>query len=606
MNGFEILMAPYAVAHIKLDMLLAETGYQHKIDKRLNVYLTNSLEECSTEQPTLFAQWLSREAGEANIIKRDCPVMVMIGNPPYNNSSQNHGKWITKLIADYKKGLNEKKLNLDDDYLKFIRLGQSYIDKNQRGIMAFITNNSFIFGLTHRKMRNTLMKSFDEIYILNLHGDLYEETKETDVNVFDITKGVCISIFVNKGSKQKSLADVYYHDVYGTRENKYTVLENNNLSSIKWKKLEPDAPFYFFVPKDFSAQKEYENGFKINELMKIGNTGVSTLKNALAYAYDKNTLKSRLDDFCSLSETELAQKYNIDNKSRDWKIMWAKKHVITTGANEDFIRTVLFRPFDIRYTYFTNKTKGFVAYPSYEVEHNMLYDNVALVVPRQTTQDWRHVSISNTLVDSNYTSSARLYGAGVVFPLYLYPESGLMESERRANLDEAIWTRINTAIGCETTPEQVFDYIYAVLHSPKYREHYNEFLKIDYPRIPYPTNAELFCKLVAKGAEMRRLHLMEGLPTSVGVSFPVAGSCVVEGEPRFKDNRVYINKEQYFEGVPESAWNFYMGGYQPAQKWLKDRKTRTLSFEDVRHYQQIIYVLQETEKIMREIDEIDG
>ena len=264
LNGFEILMASYAVAHIKLDMLLAETGYQHKTDKRLHVYLTNSLEESNNEPRTLFAQWLSREATEANVIKRDCPVMVMIGNPPYSVSSQNNGKWIVGLLDAYKKNLNERKINLDDDYIKFIRLGQHYVEKNGSGILAYISNNSFIDGITHRQMRLTLMQVFDEIFILDLHGNSRKQEVapdgSKDENVFDIMQGVSINIFVKTGHKEKSeLAKVFHQNIYGTREYKYSCLNEATQSSIQWTELTPTEPYYFFVPKDFSVQDELMN-----------------------------------------------------------------------------------------------------------------------------------------------------------------------------------------------------------------------------------------------------------------------------------------------------------------------------------------------------------
>ena len=263
LNGFEILMASYAVAHIKLDMLLGETGYQHQTDKRLHVYLTNSLEESNNEPRTLFAQWLSREATEANVIKRDYPVMVMIGNPPYSVSSQNKGEWINKLLEVYKKDLNERNIQpLSDDYIKFIRLGQYYVEKNNSGILAYISNNGFIDGVIHRQIRKELMRAFDKIYILDLHGN--SRKKETapdgskDENVFDIMQGVSINIFIRTKASNNTQAEVYHFDLYGEREDKYHFLNDNSLNSVLWKQLKPQAPQFFFVPKDFASQEEYE------------------------------------------------------------------------------------------------------------------------------------------------------------------------------------------------------------------------------------------------------------------------------------------------------------------------------------------------------------
>lgn len=283
LNGFEILMASYAVAHLKLDMLLGDTGYHHQTDKRLHVYLTNSLEESNNEPRTLFAQWLSREATEANVIKRDCPVMVMIGNPPYSISSQNGGKWITSLVADYKKNLNERNIQpLSDDYIKFIRLGQNYVEKNQQGILAYISNNSFLDGVVHREMRRRLLLAFDEVYIVNLHGNARKKelspNGSKDENVFDIMQGVSINIFIRKENHSKSsFGKVYYKDLFGLREEKYDWLNHHSFGEdVEWEEIECLAPYYFMIPKDFSTKEEYEKGFPINNLLSVYTTGLKS------------------------------------------------------------------------------------------------------------------------------------------------------------------------------------------------------------------------------------------------------------------------------------------------------------------------------------------
>ena len=608
LNGFEILMASYAVAHLKLDMLLTETGYQHKSDKRLHVYLTNSLEESTRNPHTLFAQWLSREASEANVIKRDYPVMVMIGNPPYSVSSNNKGEWISGLLDDYKKNLNERNIQpLSDDYIKFIRLAQHYVERNGEGIVAYISNNSFIDGLIHRQMRSELMRAFDKIYILDLHGN--SRKKETapdgskDENVFDIMQGVSINIFVKKAAKGKTNCQICHYDLYGERERKYQFLQENTLQTIQWQQLNPKAPQFYFVPKDFSLQEEYEKGFKIDDLMKIGSTGIETRRDNITIQFTEKDILQVLDDFKSLDNNSLSEKYGAKD-SRDWKIALAKEDLI---KNAHSLCKISYRPFDDRYTLYTSKTRGFMGYPFDKVMRHLVKgnttecSNIALCTcKRQTSFDFQHILVSNLITERCYVS-LQTGEVTNVFPLYLYPEDGTFDTERRVNLDESIWVRINTAIGGEATPEQIFDYIYGVLHSPRYRERFREFLKVDFPRIPYPANAKEFERYAAFGTRLRQLHLMHNLPAPQ-VTFPESGTLAVE-KAEYRQGRVYINATQYFDGVPESAWNFYIGGYQPAQKWLKDRKTRTLSFEDVRHYQQIIYVLQETEKIMSEIDE---
>ena len=620
LNGFEILMASYAVAHIKLDMLLAETGYQHKTDKRLHVYLTNSLEESNNEPRTLFAQWLSREATEANVIKRDYPVMVMIGNPPYSVSSQNNGKWITSLIADYKKNLNERKLNLDDDYIKFIRLGQHYVEKNGSGVLAYISNNSFIDGITHRQMRHSLMEAFDDIYILDLHGNSRKQEVapdgSKDENVFDIMQGVSINIFVKTGRKNKGeLANIYHQDLYGTRDYKYSVLNEVTLSTISWKELTPTEPYYFFVPKDFSVQDEYEGGFKVDELMIVCNSGIQTKRDDFVYQFSQQGIEHIVKSLQVLDIEESREKLSVGDDGIAWKVSWAKQDV---SKNKGTFSTVLYRPFDLRWTYYTGKSSGLMARPRMPEAAYMLKENIALLAVRNTRRDMsNNYFVANTLVDKDGISS---FDNCRFYPLYIYKES-MGKEERIVNFNKDLYDSIAKGLNylpcyddnmlIDPTsdydgvlyPQDLFDYIYAVLYSPSYRERYKEFLKIDFPRIPYPTDAEKFRDLAEKGAELRQLHLMEDLPNSTGVSFPQTGTLQVDCY-RWEQNRVYINSDQYFEGVPESAWNFFIGGYQPAQKWLKDRKGMTLGFEDVKHYQRIIYVLQQTERLMQEIDEM--
>ena len=598
LNGFEILMASYAVAHIKLDMLLGETGYQHQTDKRLHVYLTNSLEESNNEPRTLFAQWLSREATEANVIKRDYPVMVMIGNPPYSGESQNKGKWIMSLMESYKKEpggksqLNERNPKwLNDDYVKFIRLAQDYIEKNGEGIIGFINPHGYLDNPTFRGMRWNLLKTFDKIYTIDLHGN--SKKKETcpdgskDENVFDIMQGVSINLFVKTGKKSKDeLGKVYHKDMYGLRQNKYDFLDEATIENVGYKELKPKEPMYFFVPKDFELQEEYDKGFKIDELFKISSVSVVTANDSVLVDINENNLLKKVNEAFGNADKSFVERYN-------------------------------YRPFDDRYIYYDVQK---IERPRESTMRHMKKPNIAILTCRQLAgNEWLHVSVADGVVDDCRVSS-KTKERGYVFPLYIYKEN-MGKEECIVNFNKELYDDIAKGLNylpcyddnilIDPTseyngvlyPQDLFDYIYAVLHSPSYRERYKEFLKIDFPRIPYPTDWEKYRDLVEKGEELRQLHLMEDLPHSTGVSFPVGGSLQVDCY-RWEQNRVYINSEQYFEGVPESAWNFYIGGYQPAQKWLKDRKGLTLSFEDVKHYQRIIYVLQQTERMMKEIDEL--
>ena len=638
LNGFEFMMAPYAVAHLKLDMVLAQTGYKARQDKRLRIFLTNSLEECDHDTGTLFAQWLAQEANEANLVKRDTPVMVMIGNPPYSVSSSNKSAWILNLLNDYKKNLNEKKLNLDDDYIKFIRLGHYYVEKNGEGILAYISNNSFIDGITHRQMRKALMENFDEIYILNLHGDTRKNEVAPDggkdENVFDIMQGVSINIFMKKGrhsgadgDRIQSLAKVYHYEIFGKRFEKYAFLAKTSFSDIPWYELTPQAPQYFFVPKDFSVQEEYEKGFKVDDLMKVRNSGVKTDRDLLFYDCDKDCLIERISSLLSGKQLEknFIELYNVVDSS-SYKIT---DKIKCCKFDNSKIQKAEYRVLDFYYIYYDEKL---VSRAAFNVMQHLRKANVALVVPRQCSSDWKYVFCTNTIGDHNLIASAGKLGAGDLFPLYLYPTEGeeKLGETRKPNLDESIWRKIDACLDSSTpfpsassgnyaqndnshitTPEQIFDYIYGVLHTPSYREKYGEFLKIDFPRIPYPENKEEFERIVSIGNKLRKLHLMEEIPPQA-TSFNIEGDNTVS-EIRFEkeipdqvgddiSGKVYINKTQYFANVPELAWNFYIGGYQPAQKWLKDRKNRTLTYDDISHYRKIIAILIETHKLMLELD----
>jgi len=622
LNGFELLMASYAMAHLKLDLLLTETGYKPTRDQRLRVFLTNSLEESHPDAGTLFSHWLSDEANAANQIKKDAPVMVVLGNPPYSVSSSNKSPWIEKLTADYKKDLNERNIQpLSDDYIKFIRFGQHFIDKNGEGVLAYISNNSFLDGIIHRQMRKHLLECFDKVYILDLHGNA--KKKETapdgtpDQNVFDIMQGVSINIFVKtkKGNK-KNASSIYHFDLFDKRENKYHFLTINSLASIHWNVLQPDFPNFFFAFKDFSLRSDYELGVKMDDLFKINSIGVTTERDDLCIHYNQHELEKILNDFQEKEPEEIRSKYNERPDGRDWKMVTAKQDVI---YGKGVICKINYRPFDSRMTYYSGKSKGFMSYPRHEISQHLMKENIALVTCRQqSTFDFQHVFVSNSPSEGN-SISIQTKERSYVFPLYLYPKMSLQASinnfDRSPNINLATVQLFAEKTGLRFTyekeadastfaPIDLFDYIYSVLHSPTYREAYKEFLKIDFPRVPYPKDAPTFWVLVALGSELRQIHLMESPKLEKYLTqYPADGDNVV-GKIKYENGNVNINEVQYFANVPPVAWEFYIGGYQPAQKWLKDRKGRELGFEDILHYQKIIVALVETDRVMKEIDKI--
>ena len=601
LHGFELMMAPYTIAHLKLDTEIGVSANQ-----RLRVFLTNSLEEYNQEAGTLFGNYLAQEANEASAIKKDAPVMIVMGNPPYSISSNNKGEWISHLLDDYKKNLNERKINIEDDYIKFIRLAQHYVERNGEGILAYICNNSFIDGITHRQMRSELMRVFDKIYILDLHGNARK--KETapdgskDENVFDIMQGVSINIFVKKKAKSNTSAEIFHYDLYGTRNNKYDYLQAHTIHNVDWTPLQPQAPSFFFVPKDFSQQKEYEKGFKIDELMKVCNSGIQTKRDNFVYQYSYPQIEKIINTFKNYTTEECRNHLSIGDDGVAWKVSWAKQDI--TSHSGEFTQ-VLYRPFDLRWTYYTGKSSGLMARPRTPEALHLLKNNLALLAVRNTRRDMcNNYFVSNTLVDKDGISS---FDNCRFFPLYLYPEDGSFDTERQPNLDATIWAQINAAIGKSASPEDIFDYIYGVLHSPSYRTKYKEFLKVDFPRIPYPASAEEFEHFCSHGNRLRELHLMHAVPESP-VTFPYPGTMQVDSlaweynkDDGYSGN-IYINSTQCFEGVPTAAFEMYIGGYQPAQKWLKDRKGRTLTYDDIEHYRRIIAILLETDKIMKQID----
>ena len=631
-NGFELLMASYAMAHLKLDMLLTETGYVPTKDQRLRVFLTNSLEEPHPDSGTLWGNLLSDEADQANEVKRDTPVMCIIGNPPYSGESANKGEWIMKLMEDYKKEpggiqkLQEKNPKwINDDYVKFLRHGQHYIEKNGQGVLAFINPHGFLDNPTFRGMRWNLLKTYDKIYTIDLHGN--SKKKETapdgtpDVNVFDIMQGVSINLFVKTGKKKPNeLGKVFHYDLFGKRELKYDFLNNNSLKSINLTELNPQLPELFFVPKDFGLKKSYDNGFALNSIFYDPAPGFVSCHDQFAISMSSDEMKNKITKFIdSVSYEDASKNYKLCSTSQ-WNYTSAKKNIL----NYDWIKeitTVNYRPFDKRFTVFTSDVCTHRRIDR-AMKHLYLKDNIGLIFVRQikTSDNFEYVFLTDKIFESSYLSN-KTGEITYVSPLYLYPDQNGQQtidqtSERTPNLNAVIVKEISGKIGLTFTNEKeltqdtfapidILDYIYAVLHSPTYREKYKEFLKIDFPRVPYPKDNDTFWKLVKLGGEIRQIHLLESAVVEKPISkYPHTGTNIV-GKTKYENGNVYINETQCFEDVPEVAWNFYIGGYQPAQKWLKDRKDRELQIDDIRHYMKIIVALTETDRLMKEINKIE-
>lgn len=650
-HGFELMMAPYTIAHLKLDMLISWWGDQKlekEHDERVQIYLTNSLSQATLANKYLLAEMIAREANEANNIKHNAPVMVVIGNPPYSGESTNTGDWIMGLMEDYKKEPNsDKRLNeknpkwINNDYCKFIRMAQDYVDRTKEGIVGYICANSFLDNPTFRGMRWNLLQSFDKIYIINLHGNTKPKPERCpdgskDENVFDITVGTSINIFIKKNSNSKELAKVYYSDLYGIRDFKFEYLEQHRLIDVEFSEINLKAPYYFFIPQNSVGEEEYKKGFKLDNLLSLNGTGIVTKRDELCVQHSKEKAYQAAKDIIELEKETFYKKYNLPADVRDWRYEWARKDVIGSGIKLDLVVPINYRVFDRRYIYYTGESRGFMGWPVGRVmSHLTKGHNLAFVTKKGFPNSNPPIFVSDTISDFRYWSCSGMQGGDYVFPLYLYPsESELgFDTERKPNLDDIIWRKIENwvkygnefppltanekggELGFDAAPEEphflapedIFDYIYGVLHSPHYREKYKEFLKVDFPRIPYPKNAEEFEHYKECGYQLRELHLMHNVPESPA-RFDDLGNGKVE-YIRWEWNKddgysgnVWINDAQCFSYVPTEAWEMYIGGYQPAQKWLKDRKGRILSTEDILHYEKIISVLLETNRIMQKMD----
>ena len=633
LHGFEILMASYAMAHLKLDLLLTETGYKPTKDQRFRVYLTNSLEESHPDTGTLFASWLSDEANEANQVKRDTPVMVVLGNPPYNGESSNKEPWIMDLMKDYKKEPGGGKLKeknskwINNDYVKFIRFGQYFIDQNEAGILAYVNSNSFLAASTLRGVRWHLLQSFDIIYIIDLHGNANNKEmapgNSLDQNVFDIMEGVCINLFIKTGKKKKGeLAKVLHFDLYGKRDKKYDFLSTSNIKDIPFVEIKLQNPQFYFYKQENSAMKPiYDEGFAINELFSVIGNGIVTKRDNLCISDSEGICFTSAKDILELPKPQFFQKYKLPKDVRDWRYEWAYQDIHEHGLSMSYVKTINYRPFDKRFIYYTGRSRGFVGWPVEKIMGNYLRGNNIGILVSKAFRDkkFAHVFITTDVSEAIFLSS--LTGSNAMnAPLYLYPATSpkdlFSQRQLKPNLNEKIINTISERLGIafeseapnigETgfTPFDIFDYTYAVLHSPSYRENYYEFLKTDFPRVPYPKDAAIFWALVSLGCQLRQVHLLES-PTveNYVTQYPADGDNVVR-KVRYEAGNVYINETQYFANVPPDAWEFYIGGYQPAQKWLKDRKDRELSFEDILHYQKIIVALMETDRIMGEVDKV--
>ena len=655
LHGYELLMAPYAIAHLKIGLKLYETGYRFESDERARVYLTNALEPAGSKQLTLdFLPALAHEAEAVNEVKRKRRFTVVIGNPPYSGLSSNMGRWIHGLLkgrlpdgtatASYYhvdgEPLGERKVWLQDDYVKFIRLSQWLLDGTGAGVHGYISNHGYLDNPTFRGMRSSLMQSFRRIRVLDLHGNLKKKEARPgggfDVNVFDIQQGVAIGLFAKT---HRGATHIGHAGLWGEREQKYGWLLDEGADDTDWTELVPALPFYLFEPLDESATGSYYDWSPINEIMSVNSVGIVTARDHLTIHFDPETAWETVRDFSRIGEEAARAKYRLRRDVQSWKVKWAQDDVRASGPSRSHLAPIAYRPFDRRWTYYTGKSSGFICRPISDLMPHMLAgENVGLITTRQTRDEWGALATSSIM--AHKTCSA--YDSNSLFPLYLYPGVGKADRSlfsrwakgkdgRTPNLDSGFVEQIAAATKLRFVsdgrgdlrkifgPEDVLAWIYAVFHSPRYRERYEAHLKLDFPRVPLPGTAEIFRELAVASHDLLALHLLKSPKLGKPITTYTGPRNPEVGRVGWSDGTVWLDAGKTnaraghratkpgtigFQGVPEKVWDFPIGGYQVCHKWLKDRKGRTLSDEDVTHYQKIVVTLDETIRIMAEIDEI--
>jgi hypothetical protein len=625
--AFELMMAPYAVGHLKMGFFLEELGHTLQDDERMPFYLTNTLEYEELDQsrlPGLSA--LAEESRLAGVVKKQTPILVILGNPPYSGHSTNTGEWIKGLIDSYKmvdgKPLGERNPKwLQDDYVKFLRFAQWKIDQAGSGVVGMITNHGYLDNPTFRGMRQSLMKTFDEIVILDLHGNTLKKEispdGSIDENVFDIRQGVAIAILIKK--YQSSGKTFNYYDIHGDRESKYGWLNDNQSSNINHKQIEPIKPFYLFIPYDKCLTDQYQQFPSIEDIFLVNSVGIVTARDSLTIQWSENEAFRTASIFGNLDPGLARTTFKLRGDSKDWSIKMAQKDIIDSGINRKNIQRIAYRPFDNRYTYYTGNSRGFHCRSRSEVMKHFINisNNIGLIVNKQIAiSDINHTWITRDIVDLHILETA--HASAYVFPLYLFrgdEQIDLFESSNikgpRINIKETFLTEVSTKLKIERDFENILFYSYGVLFSQVYKNRYSDLLIRDFPRIPFTENVDVFNKMAKYGNRLAKLHLLESNEINPPiVQFDISGENNVN-RGRTKglrydpdQRRVFINETQFFAPVPPEVWEYQIGGYQVCEKWLKDRYDRRLSLDEIQTYCRIVTALARTIEIQEEIDKL--
>ncbi len=623
--GFEYMIAPYTVAHLKLSQFLKDQNYEMTSDDAFQIFLTNTLVPMEKQNKISLLPALSEEVTKAQNVKEK-PILIITGNPPYNKKSKNNGTWITELIKGHDINAQEENKNqpnyfmvdgtrmkekqnwLRDDYVKFIRFAQWKMQNIENGVIGIITNHTFLDNITFRGMRQSLLNSFDQLYFLDLHGSAKQEGNipdgKKDENVFDIEQGVSISFLVkNKGSEKK----VFHSEMWGSRFDKYRQCLNNSFDTIDWKEIKPISPNYFFVPRSDEFKEQYDSFWSVTKIFKVFSLPLMTGNDKITVHFDKKSLLETLQIFKEESVENIKKYFQINEESTNWTISKAKNDVITSNNFENNITTISYRLFDQRITYFTGKSSGFHSRPS-TISKHLLNENIGLLLPRQISRrSFQHVFCVNEIPDM-CCFSAETKGANQLFPLYLYNEE--MKNGKKIVVKETNFSKefieflTKNYQNITFTPEQMIGYIYAILHSDTYRKKYYQDLKIDFARIPFTKSTEIFLLISKLGIELIDTHLSKKIPDiNIGAFIGQGNNLVEKIDFDEKLQRIYINKNQYFEKVNSQIYEFKIGGYEPLDKYLKNRKEKILTIDEIENVENIIKILDFTIAQMKKIEE---
>ncbi len=657
LHGYELMMAPYAIAHMKIGLKLAETGYTFATEERARIYLTNALEPKLSQLPTIGYEALAHEAAAVNEIKWKKRFTVIIGNPPYSIQSQNLNETARAWVDGYRKvagvqiiernALQFEK-NIQDDYIKFIRFSQVAVDTAGIGIVGMVTSHGFLDGATFRGMRWSLLQTFSKLWILDLHGN--SNKKETspdgtkDENVFDISQGVAVSLFV-KPERLGATGSVKLSDLWGSRSGsttgKYRLLTDRSCRETPWNETTPTQPLLLFKKSGGEVQHEYETYLSLAEVMPLYSMGIKSSRDELVLDFEPTPVLERIERFRSapISDEAICEQLGVPLK-KGWNISKARRDLRALKELSPHMQSFLYRPLDRRPLFYHRAVVFSAAYPV--MQHLLSGKNLAFVATRQTKDQW-DVQCSRALVGHK---SLGAYDANSVFPLYLVEDVAesqqTLANEDRINFSASFLKALASILDMRQkgshglpvglTSEDIFHYAYAVFHSPGYRTRYAEFLKIDFPRLPLTGHLELFRELSRLGGELVTLHLLEfdvtqaflpvlphqeaGKNTHITYA-PLSefiGPSKLVLKPGWTDDTVWLDSggakatttpgSSGFSGVPEAVWNFHIGGYQVCAKWLKDRKGRTLTDQEIAHYHKIVIALTETIRLMAEIDQV--